>query len=306
MSYAAAFCARVQAAQPPLRAFPTDISVEGTSFAELVAAMGKMEQVVIGNCALKWLGSKLSRADQWRLFDELRGGSFVLVEGAEGRFQRVNSIVTIEVVNPDGLTLVELGEAGPGPMWVTCRLPGVCRQSGEAFDTVAERLLEQLGPMAEVLNVTGCIVNQSRGLHEWHSGGALQGALDGVVPISQVHAAIQAGLPAEAELELRIRGLYFGQLQAASSADEVGFKHCIIEVGGRSRCLAWLTACQRSFWESDTGKAALQDLLPSIFETSTHFSRTMQSSSSHRMSGTFRMPASLEVASVDGWLSTQI
>jgi hypothetical protein len=253
--------------------------------------MDKEVNVRLGALALQAMHFRIPRRRRMALAREISSGLSIVIESEHDRFQRVVAVVAMEVVNDHGETLLELFRAEDalarghpskirdeaGQMKIECRLPGVRRYSAESFHSASERLLDRLGPLASKIQINGTS----------HSTLASKAAAPGIKPTGSLHLSFKSPKPASGRgwlstnyVKTCIHGHFAnanlqnchpnwrcGSLHADETPDGRGFDYLLFQQEGASRCYAWLSAEQQSFWTSHEAQDALSSIARELLNT---------------------------------------
>ncbi|CAK0874361.1 unnamed protein product, partial [Prorocentrum cordatum] len=147
LDYCKSFHHHLQAAKPPTSSWPDDLQVPMTEWHDMVLAMNRESQTVIGLDAL-------SQATQGRtswirpvrglheLGTEVETGKSTVMLTAEGELQRVTSLVVFKIFNSHENLLIQIGKEESGRMKPSCQLLGGKQDRGELVIDTFERLLQ--------------------------------------------------------------------------------------------------------------------------------------------------------------------
>jgi len=158
--YGRLFHARVVAARPPAEDWPNDLAVPGASYGEILVSMPEEARRLSGEIGLYELqadhASSLHGRDVIDLQDEVRSGKSTLMVTGDGQVERVVALVTVEIMQDDGLILVQVGEDkdGVATPYIPVRLPGMkLKEAMSASDcarTVVHDRLEEMAPFISI------------------------------------------------------------------------------------------------------------------------------------------------------------
>jgi hypothetical protein len=145
LDYCKSFHRRLQAAKPPTSVWPDDLQVPLTEWHDMVLAMTRDSQAVIGLDALKQatLGRKWKKSMNGltELGKEVEAGKSTVMLTAAGELERVTSLVAFKIFNSEGSLLIQIGKEESGRMKPSCQLPGGKQDRGELVTDTFERLL---------------------------------------------------------------------------------------------------------------------------------------------------------------------
>jgi len=152
---------RMSAAVPPSAAYPHDLYVPFTEYADIVMAMDVNVRKIIGMFAMEnavsraWpmgAASKIQALEN--LKQEVLSGKSTVMLNAMNEVQRVVSVVALEIEREDQSVFVELGKKGKDKTTARCTLPGTKADMGEmAFETYKRFLETKLTPFADSLQI---------------------------------------------------------------------------------------------------------------------------------------------------------
>jgi hypothetical protein len=156
--YCKSFHRRLQAAKPPTSVWPDDLQVPLTEWHDMVLAMSRDSQAVIGldalrHATLRSLWKKSARG-LTELGTEVETGKSTVMLTAAGELQRVTSLVVFKIYNAHGNLLIQIGKEESGRMKHSCQLLGGKQDRGELVTDTFERLLgSKLTKIADYVEV---------------------------------------------------------------------------------------------------------------------------------------------------------
>jgi len=158
LEYGRQFHRRIVAARPPEASWPNDLEIPCTEYGDLVASMDAEIKAVIGLNAIdhvikaSWHRKMPRRGTLVRLKQEIRNGKSTIMLNAQGKVERVVSVVALRLQDSDGNIFTELGQM-EGGLKACCQLPGAKREQSELANETLQRLLAKLRLPSESVEV---------------------------------------------------------------------------------------------------------------------------------------------------------
>lgn len=147
-AYSTEYHRRLCDAKPPFHTWPTDLSVPGTDFSEILFSIPQDIRSAMG---LHVVTPNL-RQD---LREEVLQGTSSMVPSGNGQPQRVVLVIAFHITRDDGRVLFQLGiREEEGGVFPSCTLPGGKYRPDDDVDEAAQRVLEtKLAPLSGNLRV---------------------------------------------------------------------------------------------------------------------------------------------------------
>mmetsp|Transcript_33426 Transcript_33426/g.76388 ORF Transcript_33426/g.76388 Transcript_33426/m.76388 type:complete len:1004 (-) Transcript_33426:108-3119(-) len=149
--YAIQFHRRLVNAMPPTSTWPDDLQVPYTDYGQIVSAMDRTSQEIIGLDALKEAAASHAMSDKRldKLESQVLKGQCVLYLDAHSHLKRVTSGVSLEIKDNEGRSLFQIAKMKDNQATCSMMVPGHMSVRDELPVEAIDRLvLSKLGPLA--------------------------------------------------------------------------------------------------------------------------------------------------------------